>query len=99
MRFEEVELWEIMLPSHIEYSVWYEHIQPLLIDGGLIFYNDNLKGYWKSVSEHSRVFRIAATEDSIKKICELTALRFKEECVMAYRVSNKCLMGYTDGAN
>lgn len=92
MNFEETQLWEIVIPGHIAYSVWYEKIKHL-VSGYMILHSD-MKGYWKSVQENSRVFRIACTEESIKLICEITAEEFDEECVMCYRVSNYCLMGY-----
>lgn len=94
MTFEEVELWEIVLPSRTDYSKWYEYMRPHMIDGSYMLYDDGLKGYWVSLTEHSRVFRFAADLKSIKTICELTAELFEEKSVMVYRVSNKCLIGH-----
>ena len=42
MRFEEVELWEIVLPHSIEYGIWYRLIHHLLIEGSFLFFNDSL---------------------------------------------------------
>lgn len=94
MRFEETQLWEIVIPGHIAYTVWYEKIKHL-ITGHMVF-NDSIKGYWKTTPEDSRVFRIACDEQIIKWICEITAEDFNEDCILCYRISNHCLLGYKE---
>ena len=94
MTFEEMELWEIVIPGNIAYRDWYEKIQHLI--SGYMLYQAAINGYWKSIEETSRVFRIACDETTIKWICEITAKEFDQDCVMCYRISNHCLLGHKE---
>ena len=96
MHFAEYDLWEIVVPHSVDFESWYETIRAELVDGGMMLLNNNLQGYWKSESEHCKVFRLACNDASIRRICQITSDVFLQESVLAYRVSTKCILGYNE---
>jgi len=90
------KLWEILVPvTHIlgtikkkHHKKWDHKISK--IAGGLTLFKPK-KGRWLSAGKLFREkmipVRIAATEEEIKKIADLTAEHYSQEAVMYYLVS------------
>jgi hypothetical protein len=95
MQFEETELWEIIIPSEDKGSLttWY-HVIKSQISG--ITFIKNAYGYWKDQQEENHIVQIACSEEVFKKVLEKTCEHYIQECVMGYKVSNKCIMGYKE---
>lgn len=106
-RFESskyiMELWEILVPTvsneGIPYRTRYHRVwdsKVRVITGGLTILPPN-KGQWVSPSgvlfiERMIPVRIACTEIQIKKIMDMTASYYKQEAIMAYKISQHVII-------
>ncbi len=98
-----MELWEILVPTvsneGVPYRTRYHRVwdsKVRKITGGLTILPPN-KGQWVSPSgvlfiERMIPVRIACTEIQIKKIMDMTAEYYKQEAVMAYKISEQVII-------
>lgn len=99
-----LELWEILVPtvrrvSGKPYRTRYHRVwdaQVRTITGGLTILHP-IKGQWVSpdgelFSERMIPVRIACTEEQMHHIINLTMGYYDQLAVMAYRVSDKCII-------
>ncbi len=98
-----MELWEILVPTQSNegkpfrtrfHRVWDNKVRA--ITGGLTIMAP-VKGQWKSLTgelfvERVIPVRIACTEDQIREIVNITIKHYDQLAVMAYRISDKCLI-------
>lgn len=102
---DDLQLWEILVPTvrpngkpfRTRYHrVWDEKIRE--ITNGLTVMPVS-KGQWVSpegevLVERMIPVRIACTRDQIDRIIELTLSYYEQKAVMAYKVSDECIIRY-----
>jgi hypothetical protein len=98
-----MELWEIMVPTQFNdgtpiktkyHKKWDEKVQA--ISGGLTIHAPS-KGKWVSpngtlFAERMIPVRIACTREQIEKIVDITISYYKQEAVMAYKISDEVII-------
>jgi len=98
-----LQLWEILVPTvrndgrpfRLKYHrVWDEKVRA--ITGGITILQP-VKGSWKSAdgqffNERMIPVRIACSEEQMDKIIAITMNYYEQLAVMAYRISNHCII-------
>jgi len=100
MRIEECELWELLIPIERSEKPFRETFTLFTddlkghISGHTVFQIVN--GQWNSKDEESLVLRFACDRKKIEQIMSIALRIFKQECIMCYKISNLCMMGYEE---
>lgn len=90
MRYEETEYWKVIIPATGTIDTW-----KAVIEGKVTGFSEMLPEYGEN-TEQKNVVVIACSEEVIKKILDATAKHFIQKCVVCYRISNKCIIGYNE---
>lgn len=103
----KTELWEILVPAsnnkdlrftYDHHKAWDAYVKKL--SGGITIMK-TAKGEW--VSPDGKLYvdrvipcRIICTEEEINKIVDFTIVHYKQEAVLAYRISKRVVLRYKD---
>lgn len=102
---QEIELWEILVPCIFQdnkkpirlkhHKVWDDYVRKISKGQTIL---QPAKGFWLNpksnelIQERMIPVRITATEKEIRKIIDFTISHYRQEAVLAYRISNKVLL-------
>lgn len=95
-------MWEILVPCGFELShhkAWDEYVRGLA--GGLTIQR-SVKGQW--VNDSKELFsewvipvRVACDRETIERIIDFTISHYKQQAVMAYKLSDEVIIKYAVG--
>ena len=96
---EVTELWEILIPQWIgldkdeklDVKDWYREINKYVT--GCTVINMHTSGFWGEEEETCKVVRLACDRITMERVMQHTKTLYEQESVMAYRISNTCLIG------